>query len=93
MGNFEYTPPKNATVSSEKLINDLKKVALDNNTDVLPQQLYKKYGKYDVTNISRRFGAWNKALLKVDLKPGNIINYSDEELFENILNIWQHKGK
>ncbi len=93
MGNFEYRPPKNAPVSSEELINDLKKIALDNNTDVLPQRLYIKYGKYDVTNISRRFGTWNKALLKAGLKSGNIINYSDEELFENILNIWQHKGK
>ncbi|PWB55017.1 MAG: hypothetical protein C3F06_03170, partial [Candidatus Methanoperedenaceae archaeon] len=27
------------------------------------------------------------------MKPGNINNYSDEELFENILNIWQYKGK
>lgn len=93
MGDFEYTPPKNVPVSFEELINDLKKVALENNTDVLPQRLYKKYGKYDVTNISRRFGTWNKALLNAGLKPGNIINYSDEELFENILNIWQHKGK
>lgn len=93
MGNFEYTPPKNVPVSSEELINDLKTVALSNNTDVLPQRLYKKYGKYDVTTISRRFGTWNKALLKAGLKPGNIVNYSDEELFENILNIWQHKGK
>lgn len=93
MGNFEYTSPKGAPVSSEELINDLKKIALDNNTDVLSQRLYKKYGKYDVTNISRRFGTWNKALLKAGLKSGNIINYSDEELFENILNIWQYKGK
>jgi ribosomal protein L31E len=92
MGNFKYTQPKNASVSSEELINDLKKVALDNNTDVLPQQLYKKYGKYDLTNISRRYGTWNKALIIAGLKPGNILNYSDEELFENILNIWQHKG-
>ncbi len=93
MGNFKYIPPKNAPVLSEELINDLKKVALDNHTDVLSQRLYKKYGKYDVTNISRRFGTWNKALLKAGLKSGNIINYTDEELFENILNIWQHKGK
>ncbi len=49
MGDFEYTPPKNVPVSFEELINDLKKVALENNTDVLPQRLYKKYGKYDVT--------------------------------------------
>ena len=93
MGKFEYTPPKNASVSSEELLNNLKKVASDNNTDILPQRLYKKYGKYDVTNISRRFGTWNKALLKSGLKPGNINNYSDEELFEDILNIWQYKCK
>lgn len=93
MGKFEYTPPKNASVSSEELLNNLKKVASDNNTDILPQRLYKKYGKYDVTNISQRFGTWNKAPLKAGLKPGNINNYSDEELFENILNIWQYKCK
>ena len=93
MGKFKYTAPKNVSVSSKELINDLKKVALDNNIDVLPQRLYKKHGKYDVTTICRRFGTWNKALLKVGLKPGNIINYSDEKLFKNILNIWQHKGK
>ena len=87
MGKFKYTPPKNASISSKELLNNLKKVASDNNTDILPQRLYKKYGKYDVTNISRRFGTWNKALLKAGLKPGNINNYSDEELFENILNI------
>ena len=93
MNKFEYTAPKNASISSEEILNDLKKVALDNNTMVLPQSLYKKYGKYDVTNISRRFGTWNNALIEAGLKPGNTINYSDEELFENILNIWQHKGK
>lgn len=93
MNNFEYTQPKNAPVSIEELINDLKKVASENNIDVLPQRLYAEKGKYDVTNISRRFGTWRKALLKAGLKPGNINNYSDEELFENILNIWQYKGK
>lgn len=93
ISKFEYRPPKNIPISSEELLNDLKKVASDNHTDILPQQIYKKHGKYDVTNICRRFGTWNKALSKADLKPGNIVNYSDEELFENILNIWQRKGK
>lgn len=93
MNNFEYMQPKNAPVSAEELINDLKRVASENNIDVLPQRLYAEKGKYDVTNISRRFGTWKKALLKAGLKPGNIINYSDDELFENILNIWQYKGK
>lgn len=93
MNNFKYTPPKNSPVTTEELKTDLKQVAEKLNTDTLTQKLYSEHGKYDVTNLSRRFGTWNKALAKVGLKPGNINNYSDEELFENILSIWQHKGK
>lgn len=93
MNNFEYTPPKNEPVTTEELQNDIKRVAEKLNTNILTQKLYSEHGKYDVTNLSRRFGTWNKALAKVGLKPGNINNYSDEELFENILSIWQHKGK
>lgn len=93
MNNFEYTPPKNTSIESDELLYDLKRVAEKLSTDVLSQKLYSEYGKYDVTNLSRRFGTWRKALLKAGLKPGNINNYSDEELFENILNIWQYKGK
>ncbi|MCK5306829.1 MAG: HNH endonuclease [Candidatus Omnitrophica bacterium] len=93
MNNFEYTPPKNTPIESDKLLYDLKKVAEKLGTDILSQKLYLEYGKYDVTSFSRRFGTWREALSKVGLKPGNIFNYSDEELFENILNIWQYKGK
>ena len=93
MSDFEYTPPKNAPVSTEEMQNDLEQVAEKLNTDTLTQKLYSEHGKYDVTNLSRRFGTWNRALATVGLKPGNINNYSDEELFENILSIWQHKGK
>jgi HNH endonuclease/Homing endonuclease associated repeat len=93
MNKFEYTPPKNAPIESNELLNDLKRVAEKLGTDVLSQKLYSEHGKYDVTNLSRRFGTWHKALKKVGLKPGNINNYTDEELYENILNVWQHKGK
>ena len=81
MNNFEYTSPKNAPVTTKELQDDLKQVAEKLNTDTLTQKLYSEHGKYDVTNLSRRFGTWNKALAKVGLKSGNINNYSDEELF------------
>lgn len=93
MNDFEYTPPKNVPVTIEELKNDLLRVAELLNVYRLTQQLYSEYGKYDVTTISRRFGTWNKALEEVNLKPGNINNYSDEDLFENILSVWQHKGR
>jgi ribosomal protein L31E len=94
MSSFQYTPPKNTCVSSEDLLKDLLVVARNLGTQKLTQDLYSNNGgKYNVSTIIRRFGTWNKALFKVGLKPGNTINYSEEELFENILNIWQHKGK
>lgn len=93
MSTFKYTQPKNTPVSDKELIDDLIKIAASYNLDVLPQKLYAQNGKYDVTTISRRFGTWSKALSKAGLKPGNVNIYSDEELYENILNIWQHKGK
>ncbi|PJZ43775.1 homing endonuclease associated repeat-containing protein [Leptospira brenneri] len=92
MNDFEYIPPKNVPVSDKDLIEDLKKVAFEKNSNVLSHSLYKEFGKFDARTISRRFGTWNKALLIAGLAPGNIRNYSDEELFENVLNIWQHKG-
>jgi predicted restriction endonuclease len=93
MNQFEYSPPKNQPVSSEDLIADLRSVSSDLKTEKLSQSLYAKHGKYDPSTITRRFGSWNKATLKIGLKPANTFNYSDDELFENILNIWQHKGK
>lgn len=94
MSNFQYTPPKNTPVSSEALLDDLRVIAKKIGKQKLSQSLYLKYGgKYNPSTILRRFGTWNKALSKAELQPGNIINYSDEELFENILNIWQQKGK
>lgn len=93
MNNFKYLSPKNEPISSPELIEDLKKVAKKEKTTVLTQSQYTKNGKYDVTTISRRFGSWKNALGKAKLLPGNISNYTDEELYENILNIWQHKGK
>jgi len=91
---FQYSPPKNQPISTDDLIADLKLVAKKLNTKKLSQSLYvANSGKYNISTIVRRFGTWNKAIQKIGLIPGNISNYSDEELFENILNIWQHKGK
>jgi len=93
MNQFQYSPPKNQPVSTDDLIKDLQLVAKKLNTEKLSQSLYAKHGKYNPSTIIRRFGTWNNAVQKIGLKPGNILNYSDEDLFENILNIWQYKGK
>ncbi len=94
MNDFQYTPPKNNPVSTDDLLNDVRLVSGRTGQQKLSMKAYvESGGKYDPSTILRRFGTWNKALTKAGLQGGNIINYSDEELFENILNIWQHKGK
>jgi hypothetical protein len=92
MDNFQYSPPKNIPKSSEELINDLQLVSKNLKVEKLSQKLYTEHGKYDCSTYIRRFGSWNKALIIAGLKLSNIINYSDEDLFENILNLWQKKG-
>ena len=93
MNEFQFTKPKNTPVTDESLLEDLRQVSQKVNCSKLTQKLYTEYGKYDVTTISRRFKSWNKAVEAIGLKAGNVSNYTDESLFENILNIWQHKGK
>ncbi len=94
MNNFQYTPPKNNPVASDDLLNDVLLVSGKIAQQKLSMKAYvENGGKYDPSTILRRFGTWNKALSKVGLQGGNVINYTDEDLFENILNIWQHKGK
>lgn len=93
MAEFEFSQPKNTAVKTEELLADLKLVSQKIKCPKLTQKLYAEYGKFDVTTISRRFGTWNKAVEQIGVKAGNIHNYSDEDLYENILNIWQHKGK
>lgn len=93
MNQFEFSLPKNRPVSSDDLLNDLRSVAEDINSQKITQKEYVKLGKYDVSTFVNRFGSWNEAVKQCGFTSGNIVNYSDEELYENILNIWQQKGK
>jgi hypothetical protein len=90
---FELTRAKNAPVTNEELISDLKRVSEITGTGKVTQKVYSTYGKYDVTNLGRRFGTWNKALEFAELSTSNEVNISDERLFENILILWQHYGR
>lgn len=93
MRDFEFNKPKNAPVSSDELISDLIKTSGNSGHKISMQYYVDNGGKYNPSTIIRRFGSWSKALEKIGLEVGNKVNYSDEELFLNILNIWQAKGR
>jgi predicted restriction endonuclease len=92
MDKFQYSEPKNAPKSPEELIEDLQFVSKKMNTEKVSQKIYTEHGKYNCSTFIHHFGTWNKALLKAGLKVSNVVNYTDEKLFENILNVWQKKG-
>ena len=79
-------------VSDEELIKDLKEVALKLGKDKVTQREYKTLGKYGVRTLIRRFG-WNNSLKKAGLSTTARMNIPEEELFQNLADLWQHFGR
>jgi hypothetical protein len=82
-----------APVTTEELLADVKRVASEADLDALSMELYRELGRFDASTVARRFGTWNKALAAAGLKGGNVVNYSDEALFENLMLLWEHYGR
>ena len=93
MKRFEITRTKGAPVSDDELLSDLKAVSEIVQRKTVTQSDYKKYGNFEYSTVIRRFGRWNDALTRAGLEIANHINYSNNDLFENILNLWQHFGR
>lgn len=90
---FKVSRVSGAQVSDGELIADLQNVAKSLDSDTVPQKKYGSLGTYDYSTLIRRFGSWNNALRVAGLRVSNEINISDERLFENLLNLWQHLGR
>lgn len=90
---FELERVKNTPVSDEEILDDLRRVSAALGTPKITQALYREHGQFDDSNIGRRFGSWNKALVAAGLEVSVRNNIPDEELFENILTLWQHYGR
>lgn len=55
---------------------------------------YNQYGKFHSSTLRRRFNSWFSCLDKAGLQMSRSkINISDEELFEEIENVWIKLGK
>jgi len=90
---FEFVRAKNTPVTDEEIISDLKQVAAAIKPRTVTQKTYGEHGKYDTSNVGRRFGTWNKALNAAGLTISNKCNITDDALYENILVLWQHYGR
>lgn len=80
--------------SDSELIDDLKKVAEFLNKNTVTLDDYNQYGHFHATTLTRRFGSWFACLEKAGLDYSRSkIGITDEELFEEIEEIWIKLGK
>lgn len=90
---FKLNRVSGQPVDDAELLADLKRVAEMLGASTVSMPKYREYGQYDDSNVARRFGTWNDALLKAGLTVSNEVNISDDRLFENIFTLWQHYGR
>jgi len=91
--HFKIIRVQGSPIPRSELLEDLRKVAAIANSNKVTQKLYRKHGKFDCRNLSRRFGTWNQALTAARLAISNEIDIPDERLYENLLVLWQHYGR
>ncbi|MBK1723109.1 homing endonuclease associated repeat-containing protein [Thiocystis violacea] len=90
---FKISRVSGAPAQDDELLSDLKRVAEQIGSSTVQQRTYGEFGSFDYRTLERRFGSWNKALELAGLEVSNRLNISEEELFENILRLWEHYGR
>ena len=81
-------------VPDTELIEDLQRVSNQLKQDTVTIDDYNEFGEFHATTLTRRFGSWFNCLAKASLKPSRSkIGITDEELFEEIENVWVKLGK
>jgi hypothetical protein len=80
-------------IKDEALLADLVRVANELNNPNITISDYQKHGKYTAVTMGARFGSWNKAKQKANLEVSYVINNTNEELFQNILELWTLLGR
>lgn len=91
--NLQYCKIDYSAITNEDLLNDIRQTAKEHNLINLTAQEYDKYGKYNHYKIARIFHSWNAALKAAGLYYNVSKNLSEEELFDNLLNVWQKLGR
>lgn len=93
-GQFKLSRVRGIPVTEAQLIEDLRRVAVQLGSNTVSQPQYSQYGRYDMRNLSRRLGGWDAALSAAGLGPTSYQGeYADEDLFANILSLWQYLGR
>jgi hypothetical protein len=83
----------NRNIPDNELIADLQRVSNELRSKSITSKEYEKHGKYYPGTLKDRFGTWNKAVEKAGLQPALKFHLTEDELFQNIREIWTTLGR
>jgi hypothetical protein len=86
---FEDTRP---SIDNHDVLDDLRRVARETRADTVTVRLYNERGRFSHSLVKSRFGSWNSALRSAGLTSKHIRNITDEELWNNIREVWMRLG-
>lgn len=85
--------PHNRHVADDDLLDDLKAVARSLGTGTVTASQYNAAGRYHSATFARRFGSWLKALEAAGLRRSRNLHITDDQLFENLVDVWLGLGR
>jgi hypothetical protein len=89
-----YYHVANKRISKEEVINELKRVSTILGTNCFSQKEFVSYSHISRDIFSRRYGKFNLLMREAGYTtPLSGRKYTDEERFENLLNVWTHYGR
>jgi hypothetical protein len=86
--------PHNRNVPEDELLADLKRVAEELRKTCVTIEEYNERGHFHATTLIRRFKRpWLKVLNLAGLSKTRNLHISNEELFDNLVDVWRKLGR
>jgi hypothetical protein len=85
--------PLHRNTPDHELLDDLHLVVQKLGVKTLTISQYNEHGRFNASTIQRRFGSWRQSLKRANLTQPVYANYSAEELFDNLVEVWAHIGR
>jgi len=77
----------------EELLADLRRVSQVLGRNRITFREYNEKGRFRAGTLAERFGSWHAAIDKANLQRTINRNISDEDLFENLVEVWTTLGR
>ncbi|MGC9561223.1 homing endonuclease associated repeat-containing protein [Brachymonas sp. M4Q-1] len=89
------TVGKRNNIPAEEIIADIKRVSEIVAQESLSRSEYQLHGRFSSANIAKRFGDWEKALIKAGLNTSPLYHkkVNEDDLLNNIAVIWEKLGR